>query len=577
MKKIIAYTILILLSLTALRAQSDYPTPFDSNQNQTATYAEAIAYYQQLAADFPSMELQVAGSSDAGQPLHLAILSPEQVFDPTEIKAKGKTIVMINNAIHAGEACGVDATMGLFRDLLLHPAKYPSLANTVIIAIPVYNIGGALNRNSHSRTNQNGPEAYGFRGNAKNLDLNRDFVKCDSKNAMSFNKLFQTWQPDIFIDNHTSNGADYSYTITIIPTQAEKLGGPLADFQKKKMMPFLYAEMEKRDWDMTPYVYARTTPDEGIAGFLDLARYSSGYAALWQCLSFMPETHMFKPYADRVNSTRAFSLSVLEFVAQHGQDIRTTRKRARAALLAKEELPINWSIDREKVDSFLFKGYTAKYKPSVVTGQDRLYYDQSEPYEKWIPWYNNYQVTESVKVTRGYIIPQAYEKVLERLKWNGVDLQPLQNDTIVEVEMYRIMDYKSSDQPYEGHYLHRNIQVEKIVQRWQYYAGDVFVPSRQAGIRYIVETLEPMGPDSFFAWNFFDGILMQKEYFSPYVFEDLAAAILLEQPSLRAELTIKKNEDPAFAKDAYAQLDYIYKHSDHYEKTHRLYPVARLK
>ena len=577
MKRLIGCIIFILLSSIALRAQSSYPTPFDSNQNQTATYAEAIAFYEQLAADFPSMELQVAGSTDAGQPLHLAILSPDKIFDPMELKAQGKTIVMINNAIHAGEACGVDATMGLFRDLLLHPEKYPSLANTVLIAIPVYNIGGALNRNSHTRTNQNGPEAYGFRGNAKNLDLNRDFIKCDSKNARSFNLIFQTWQPAIFIDNHTSNGADYSYTITIIPTQAEKLGGPMADFQQKKMMPFLYADMKKRDWEMTPYVYARTTPDEGIAGFLDLARYSSGYAALSQCLSFMPETHMLKPYADRVLSTRAFSLSVLEFAAQHGPAIQAARKQARESLLSKKELAINWSIDREKVDSFLFKGYTAKYKPSVVTGQDRLYYDRSEPYEKWIPWYNSYKATESVNVPRGYIIPQAYEEVLDRLSWNGIELQPLQKDTIVEVEMYRIMDYKSSAQPYEGHYLHRDIQVEKIVQRWQYYAGDIFVPSRQAGIRYIVETLEPMGPDSFFAWNFFDGILMQKEHFSAYVFEDLAAAILLEQPSLRAELTIKKNEDPAFAKDAYAQLNYIYQHSDHYEKTHRLYPVARLK
>ena len=71
----------------------------------------------------------------------------------------------------------------------------------------------ALNRNSTTRTNQNGPESYGFRGNARNYDLNRDFIKSDTKNAKTFAQIFHLVQPDVFIDNHVSNGADYQYIL----------------------------------------------------------------------------------------------------------------------------------------------------------------------------------------------------------------------------------------------------------------------------------------------------------------------------------------------------------------------------
>ncbi|MDV7396528.1 M14 family zinc carboxypeptidase, partial [Arthrospira platensis SPKY1] len=120
-------------------------------------------------------------------------------FDPASIRQKGKCIMLVNNGIHPGEPDGIDATMMLFRDLLQDPGKRKLLEHTVIVTIPVYNVGGALNRNSTTRANQNGPEAYGFRGNARNLDLNRDFIKCDSKNAQTFSQIFHYWKPDVFI------------------------------------------------------------------------------------------------------------------------------------------------------------------------------------------------------------------------------------------------------------------------------------------------------------------------------------------------------------------------------------------
>lgn len=576
----ITYFYLPFLGLlnSALMAQApSFPIPFEEDQNTSATYQQTIAYYEALAVAYPSkVQLTAHGTTDSGHPLHQLIVSLDGDFSPESLRKKGRKVLFINNAIHPGEPCGVDASMLLTRDYLQDEKLQQNLSDVVLVIIPFYNIGGGLNRGSYSRANQNGPVAHGFRGNAKNLDLNRDFIKCDSRNARTFNQLYARWSPDVFIDNHTSNGADYQYTMTLIPTQHNKLEPTLASFLNDSLLPELYADMAKSGWEMTPYVYARNTPDDGIASFLDLPRYSSGYAALHHAFSFMPETHMLKPFKDRVRSTYAFMDAMIRYLSEDGDQLLAAREKAIQNTIKQQHFPLNWQLDRDRSDTITFKGYTAKYKTSAISGLDRLYYDRNEPYEKPIPFYNDYKTTLEVEKPLAYIIPQGYREVIERLEWNGVAMERLNEDVELEVELYSIKDFETSNSPYEGHYLHSKVEVEKSVKKWGYHKGDYVIFTNQPVNRYIVETLEPQAPDSYFAWNFFDGILMQKEYFSAYVFEDLAAAFLEDHPEVRDALEKKKAEDEEFAKSARAQLNFVYEHSPYYEKTHRVYPVGRL-
>ena len=554
----------------------EFKTPFEKNNNSTATYFEAIEFYKNLAHQFETLELKEYGATDSGHPLHLAVLSSNGEFEPQSIRKSGKQILMINNAIHPGEPCGVDASMLLLKDYLTKPELQKYLENLVIIVIPIYNIGGALNRNSTTRANQNGPESYGFRGNAQNLDLNRDFIKCDSKNAQTFNQIFTEWQPDVFVDNHTSNGADYQYTLTLIPTQHNKLDPNLAAYLYDEMLPKLYKGMAKTDYEMTPYVYARSTPDEGIAEFLDLPRYSSGYAALLNTISFMPETHMLKPFKSRVESVHFFMDCMIKTMHDDHKKIKTARHKAIEETKAKHSFDLNWELDFTKSTKITFKGYEAKYKTSEITGLDRLYYDRNAPYEKEIPFYNEYKTTLSVERPEAYIVPQSNHRVIERLNWNGVEMKRLAKDTEIEVELYQIGNFETTDYAYEGHYLHSDLKVEKKMQTWLFRKGDYVIYTNQKSNRYIIETLEPQAPDAYFSWNFFDGILMQKEYFSSYVFEDLAAEYLKQNPELKEQLEKKKKEDDKFASSTRAQLNFIYQNSPWHEKTHRVYPVGRL-
>lgn len=557
------------------RKLTENKTQFEiSNGEETATYAETIEFYISLAKNFPAINIQTIGETDSGYPLHLVTFNLEGEFNFKKIQ-ENKTIILINNGIHPGESDGIDATMLLFRDLATEKINSPE--NTVIATIPIYNVGGALNRNTSTRANQNGPKEYGFRGNAQNYDLNRDFIKSDTKNAKTFASIFHLVKPDIFIDNHVSNGADYQYTLTHLFTQHNKLGLDLGDYLHKELMPKLEASLLENKWDITPYVNVfNTVPENGFSQFMDHPRYSTGYTTLWNTLGMMVETHMLKPYRDRVKGTYEILKAMIAIAETDGQRIKELRAKTFQDILALKEYPLKWELDTTKTSILNFKGFEADTIISEVTGFPRLKYDRNRPFTKKVEYQNYFKPAGMVKIPNAYILKKSNYKVIDLLIKNEITFTKFLKDTILEVEAYKIEDYKTQQNSYEGHYPHYNTVVSKSKQKVQFHQGDIFVPAQQLGIRYLLETLEPSAIDSFFNWNFFDMILQQKESFSPYVFEDIALELLQTKSLLREAFELKKQSEENFKNNWYAQLNYIYQHSEYYEGAHLQYPVYRV-
>ncbi|UJH91123.1 M14 family metallopeptidase [Antarcticibacterium sp. 1MA-6-2] len=581
MKKIFATLLAVIclsscdLSKYKLVKEYDFTTVFEASEGkETATYPEIISYYTRLAEAYPTIQLQEYGTTDSGEPLHLAIYSPGEDFVLDEIR-EDHSIIFINNGIHPGESDGIDATMMLFRDLAENKITTPK--NTILVTIPVYNIGGALNRNSTSRTNQNGPLEYGFRGNARFYDLNRDFIKADTKNTRSFAEIFHQVKPDILVDTHVSNGADYQYTLTHLFTQHNKLGGELGEYLQKRMIPAFEESLWEHDWEITPYVNVfNEVPEKGFSQFMDNPRYSTGYAALFNTLGLMIETHMLKPYNERVEGTYQALISLIDVSERDWSTIKDLRARAQRKYLTERWYPVNFEIDSSKVSQLQFKGYEGEMVESEVTGKQRLRYNRDKPFEKSVDYYNNFTASENIEIPRAYIIPQAWWNVINVLQASKVEMQIFPRDTIVQVEVYNIDSYETQKNAYEGHYPHYNTQVSKSVQNVAFRKGDYYIKTFQPGVRYLIETLEPTTVDSFFNWNFFDTILQQKEGFSPYVFEDIANQLLQENEALKAEFERKKEKDRDFASDSYAQLEWLHKRSPNYENSHLRYPVFRV-
>lgn len=575
MRNIFACLLLLAFFACSEKQNLDLTTTFEASKGlKTATYQEVIDYYLLLSREYPEINVQAIGETDSGFPLHLVTYNPDANFNFDEIR-KNKTIVLVNNGIHPGESDGIDATMMLFRDLSQN--KTDALKNTVISTIPVYNIGGSLNRNSGTRTNQNGPKEYGFRGNAQNYDLNRDFIKNDTKNANAFAQVFHLVQPDIFIDNHVSNGADYQYTLTHLFTQHNKLGGDLGNYLHTQMMPTLEKSLENANWDITPYVNVfNSVPERGFTQFMDHPRYSTGYTTLWNTLGMMVETHMLKPYKQRVEGTYVLMQKMLDIAEKDNKKIKELRKNAFEQFRTDKEYTLQWELDTTKTSSLNFKGFEGKMIPSEVTGQQRLKYDRSKPFTKEVTYKNYMKPKVSVEVPDAYIIPKGWHKVISLLQRNNINFKTFEKDTLITVEAYKMEDFRTRPNAYEGHYLHSNTKVSKAIKKMRFFKGDIFIPTQQNGVRYLLETLEPEAPDSLFNWNFFDTVLQQKEGFSPYVFEDVALKMLQKDAKLKAEFDSKKESDERFANNWYAQLDWLHKRSHHYEKAHMQYPVYRV-
>lgn len=574
MKKYLVFSFLVF----RLTIDAQIPTtPFESSHGKaSATYQECIAFYKQLANKSANIQWKTMGLTDAGLPLNLVLFSSDKQFNPNKWKEQEKLVIFVINGIHPGEPDGIDASMMLLRDLVAGKVKAPN--NVVLAILPIYNIGGSLNRGSFSRVNQDGPLAYGFRGNAQNLDLNRDFIKSDSKEAKSFAEIFHWLNPDIFLDNHVSDGADYQYTMTLLTTQHNKLGGPIGQYLHDVFEPSLFKSMEAKKMTMTPYVnFEEGNPEKGWNYFYDPPRFSSGYAALFQTMGFLSETHMLKPFADRVTSTYALMQTLLEQGAQQAKAIKQARKAAIEAVKKQASFALGYKSDTSKYQMIQFNGYETGRKPSNVTGMPRMFYDHSKPFSKAVKFYNFAIPEKIIQKPAAYIIPQGWHAVIQLLQANAVQYKTLEKDSVIEVNAYRIDDYKTSTRAYEKHYRHSDVKTSTRLQKITFRKGDLIIPTGQAADRFLVETLEPTGDDGYFAWNFFDAILQQKEGYSNYRWEDVAGDFLASHPEIKQQLEDKKKAEPAFAASANAQLDFVYKKSPWYEPAHLRYPIYRIE
>ena len=567
--------IFFLFSVVNTKAQ-ELKVPYELGQkNRTLSYAACLDLYSKLSAKHNGINLQAVGKTDAGLPLHVVMVSSESNPDLRTFRDSDKVNLLICNGIHPGEPEGIDASVMLARDLMENPKMNKLLEKVNVVILPIYNVGGALNRNSNSRANQNGPEEYGFRGNARNLDLNRDFIKADALNTFAFYQVYHELKPDVFIDNHTSNGADYQYAITLISTQKDKLDPNVSKCMTETINPSLFKKIAKDKFKMSPYVNPiKTIPDSGIVAFYDGPRYSTGYTAMFGSIGYVVETHMLKSFSERLEATYSFMKNIIQVLNESKDELLAARLKDQDHRRQAEQEVLRWENDWTKKEIIQFEGFEAIWKVSPVTGERQHYYSAS-PTSLEIPYFDSYKTSSSVKLPDAYIIPSAWRHVLARLKTNHVEMLMIERDMMLKLNAYYITDYNTRDKPYEGHYLHSNVKTEVRNMTIALHKGDFLIPIHQDAKHFIAQALEPEAPDSYFAWGFFDVILQQKEYFSSYVFDKEAEMMLAEDPELKEKFEEWKEANPVESKSTWYQLHFLYKHSKHYEKEHLRYPVYR--
>jgi hypothetical protein len=538
----VVFSLLIISTGWSLWAQSKW------SGNTSPDYYQLIDELKRMDRESPLVSLYNMGPSDVpGLPIYVCILNGAEDSTATFLKARKGTTLLFNNAIHPGEPDGINACLIYTENYMRLDSINPN--DPVVAFIPAYNVGGMLTRSATSRANQNGPEFYGFRGNAQNLDLNRDFTKMDSENARTFAKLFHALNPDVFVDNHVSNGADYQYTLTYISSLKERIAPSLRKLIYGSMLPQLTQALKKSKWDLFPYVETvKETPDSGIYQFNDLPRYAMGYASLFNVISFTVETHMLKPFPNRVKATHDFMNELVKWSVVHAPQIELAREKAHEWEGSQRYFRFNYSRT-SAADSIQFKGFTAVRDTNDITGLSHLTYDRNLPYQKSIPFYRTYVSLDSVEIPQFYIVRGQEHRIIEQLKANNILFEVLSQEKTLDVN----------------------------AQFVNFRPGDVLIPTNQNGSLFLHAVLQPVCEDSYFTWNYFDSYLQEKEYFSNYVFVEKLRSILQANPELRQAYEAKKAADQEFATSEWQQLYYIYQHSPYFEPSYMLLPVYELK
>lgn len=550
-------------------------------ENHSLTYDEAIEYYRHLDREYSNALLIEMGMTDAARPLHLFLISGEKVLDPIDVHNKKKTVVLIINGIHPGEPEGIDASAQFAADILSgkdNMDKY--LRNTLIAIVPIYNIGGSLTRSPYYRIDQNGPEDKGARRNSRFLDLNRDFVKQDSRDARAFAGIFSYLDPDVFLDTHTTNGSDHQYTVTLIATQPEKMHPEMQKWFRGEMLPSLYGNMQNRhNNEMIPYVqYTDRGTIKAIMGFDEEPYFSTGYTALFNTFGFMTEILTYKPFKERVTGTYQFITELVRFTSENSREILRLRSEANEMTLKQKEYVIDWEQDETRWDTVIFRGYEWEETTAPISGRKTGFYNHDKPYTDTIRYFNYFRPAITVTAPDAYIVPFAWEEVIERLRTNGVNMWQLENDTTLFVETYYIDSYEPAKRATQGHYYNTKIKVRTVAQDVTYHKGDFIVPVNQRANKYIVHMLEPQSEAGFFAWNFFDSFLEGQDWYSVWGFESHLRELLDTDAALAESFAKAKAENSELASSPVAQLQWLYQNTPPYEleKRVRLFPVGRL-
>lgn len=578
LRKIVAFTLTASLALGAhIAIAEDFTTVAErSDFRITSTYDETVDFYKRIEAASPLAKLTVFGQTSQQRDLHCLIVSADRAFTPEVAQKSGKAIILIQNGIHAGEIDGKDASMILLREILITKERAALLDSVIVLMIPIFSADGHENNSRYTRPNQYGPENAGFRVTAQRYNLNRDYMKTDSPEMRAWIKLWTTWIPDFFIDNHVTDGHDWQYVTTYTMPWHPNAASQVRDWTNKVFDPYFIPRCTELGFPPFPYAFPRRDhPNQGIGTFVDIPRFSTGYTALWNRPGLLIEMHSLKDYKPRVWGNHAAMVAVLEVLNRDCSGLRKAIADADAALVSGllESIPLTYEASGESTFAAVLN-YPVTMDSSEVTGGKYPRWDHSRPITDTLPYFGTFRAKKSIAPARAYLIPKEWTEVIDRLLGHGVKLDTLEFAAELGVEMYRLDSVKFDAQSFEGR-VRVSYKTNVIDTTVRYPSGTVVVNTRQLAGKVAIQALEPDGPDSFLSWGFMNTIFEQKEFADGYVLDPLADSTYANNPAIRAAFDARVASDTAFAKSTSAKRDFFFKRSRFAESGLNWYPITR--
>jgi len=581
MKRLPIYLTFIFSSSISIAAENLTTIAEQSNFQKTGRYDEVETLCRNFQKNYPKLvRCQEFGRTPEGRPILALVATKTNAFTPYLAKEKHIPVTLIQGGIHAGEIDGKDAGFIALRELLDNATAKDTLDKQVFIFIPVFNVDGHERFGRWNRPNQRGPEEMGWRTTAQNYNLNRDYVKADSVEMQAMLRLINQWDPLVSVDLHVTDGAKFEHDISV---QVEPLhaGDDGLKVAGKRLQENVLADLSKTGSLPQPFYMSFEKEDDPTSGFVDSVpppRFSHGYFQLRNRFGILVETHSWKNYATRVRISKNTISSILEQVAQYGNEWKKTaiEADARSIKMAGTTIPVTYKTT-DKARLINFRGYAYTRKPSDISGALMTRYDESKP-QIWQVKLRD-EIIPDAFITlpqAGYIVPASYARiVIHKLRIHGIQFQTL-TAAVNNMAIERCNTTKAtlSPQSTESHQT-LQLQGEWMADQASFGKGSLFVPAAQPKAALVAALFEPQAPDALVRWGFFNNAFEKKEYMEAYVAEDVAREQLAANPELRVVFEKKLKDDAEFAKNPQARLEFFARRHSSWDQRYQQYPVVK--
>lgn len=553
-----------------------------SGNTKTPRYKETIDFCKKLDSASTLISLVKIGTSPQGRDIMMLIADSDGETDPAKIRAKGKAVILAEACIHAGEPDGKDAGLMLLRDLAIYGKNKELLKNVTLLFIPIINVDGHEDFGVHYRINQNGPEEVGARFTAQKINMNRDFIKADAPETQALLKIYNRWLPELFIDIHVTNGADFQYVSTYGLDQCGYLPSNVFDWSKSVYEKELKSKMMKEGFPLFPYFDYKEWGDvsKGIYPSTFTPQYSNGYAASQNRIGLLVENHIYKPYKQRVEASYKILEHSLEIVSKNSKELISIIKDADNYIASKEfrKQPYILSYTEDFTDSTYvdYLTWQTKTVKSDLSGADWTYFDHESPVNGKVKMFTKFLPEYTTVLPDKYIIPSELASTIDLLNLHDIKLQKATKDTVLTVSAYRFSNYKWSETPYEGRNTlttQFNEKSEQVLVR----KGDYLLDMNQPKAKLAANILEPAASSSLLFWGFYNAYVKAPNEFwisLPYM-EIKGREMLAKDPALKLEFE-ERLKDKQFASNPKEILNFFYlKVRKQAESVSDRYPIFR--
>ena len=552
---------------------------------KTARYEGTMDFFRRLADKSAMVSVATFGTSPQGRDLNIVVVDRDGLGSPEQIRARGRMVILVQCCIHSGEPDGKDAVMIWLRDLVLTGKDRDLLDDISFVIIPIFNVDGHEDFRATNRINQNGPDELGTRNTAQLLNLNRDYLKCDTPEVKAWMKLYNRWDPELFIDCHVTNGADFQYVMTYdIENHGKAISEPLQSFSTTVFEKEFNERMTGAGFPMFPYCeYERTYAPE-LGASLDVfdPRYSQSYVAYRNRLGVLLETHIYKPYRSRVMATlesiRNCAYILRDHKAELLQKIAAADKATASADFRKTPFPVKYEVDRSEITYVDYLGWQRDTVKSDLSGGQWVKHNYDKPMTYNVPLFKTLRPSVSIRIPKAYVIMPQYSRLTELLELHNLEYTVTGEASQMEVETYRYTGGTFATRQSEGRVPVVSTTYTTQTETLTCPKGSIIVSMDQPNAKLALYLFEPDAPGSLTYWGFFNvHVQSDNEYWvNPAYMEFKGREMLGTNPAIRAEFE-QKMKDPSFAGSPDAILNYFYEicrkqsHQDN-----ELHPVWRL-